>query len=192
MQKRCACLSERAMARGGASLDAARAALGEPPCPDSAHPLPQNPSLTCLTASCPLCRALVTFRAYRALRVVASDPYTSLSWRPSLWSLSPQKVRLDVVDKVPLSPSATAPKARIPGTNVVLRCCALMPGLTWSLLTSPMRVLAGQTGDPLQVLDHVVARKRGGRLRARACGSVLLACHPDVCANGPQSEDVPP
>ena len=40
LQKRCVCLFERAMARGGASLDAARATLGEPRRPDPAHPLP--------------------------------------------------------------------------------------------------------------------------------------------------------
>ena len=157
------------MARGGASLDAARAALGEPPCPDSAHPLPQNPSLTCLTTSCPLCRVLVTFCAHRAPRVVASDPYHSLSRRPPFWSLRPQKVRLEVVGKVPLSPCATAPGARIPGTHVVQRRCALIPGLTWSLLTTPVRVLAGETGEPLQVHNHVRARNRAGVGQERTC-----------------------
>ena len=49
------------MGPGGASLDAARAALGEPCCRDPAYPPPQNPSLTCLTASHPLCRVLLRF-----------------------------------------------------------------------------------------------------------------------------------
>ena len=67
-------LEKEAMARPGSSLDVARAALGEPPRPDPAHLLPHNPSLTRLTASCPLCRVLVTFRAYRAPQVVPSVP----------------------------------------------------------------------------------------------------------------------
>ena len=73
----------------------------------------------------------------------------------------------------------------IPGPNVVPRCCALMPGLTWSLLTSPVRVLAGQTGDALQVPDRTEATERGGVPEARACGSVPVVGHPDMCANGP-------
>ena len=77
---------KEAMARPGPSLDAASAALGEPLRPDPAHLLPHDPSLIRLTASCPLCRVLVTLRAYWALRVVLSGRRASLSWRPPSWS----------------------------------------------------------------------------------------------------------
>ena len=180
------------MARPGASLDAARAALGKPSCPPPAHPLPQNPSLTCLTASCPLCRVLVTFRAYRAPQVVPSDPSTFLSWRPHSWSLRPLKVRLGIVDKMPLSPCATAPEARILAPNIAPPDCALMPGLTWSLLTSLGRVVAGQIGDPLQTHGHSEAGTRGGVPGTRACGSVAVASHPGMCANGPAMHSLRP
>ena len=74
LQKRYACLSKRAMARPRVSLDSAGEPSGEPLRPDPAHPLPQNPSLTCLTASIPLCRVQVTCRAYRAPRVGGERP----------------------------------------------------------------------------------------------------------------------
>jgi hypothetical protein len=178
-------IEKEAMARPGSSLDAARAALGEPPCPDPAHLLPNNPSLTRLAASCPLCRVLVTFHPNRAPQIVPSGPSSSSSWRPPSWSLRPRKVRLKVVDKVPLAPCATAPEARILGPNVAPPDCALMTGLTWSLLTSLGRVVAGQSGDPLQGHDHMGATNRGGLPGARACGSVAVASHPGMCANGP-------
>ena len=121
----------------------------------------------------------------KRLELVASDPFTSLSWRPSSWSLRPQKVRLEVVDKVPVFPCATAPEARITAPNVAMRRCALMPGLIFSYLTSLGRAVAGQSGNSLHVHDHRGARDRGGVLGARACGSVVVAGQPDVCAYGP-------
>jgi hypothetical protein len=57
---------------------------------------------------------------------------------------------------------ATAPEARILAPNVAPPDCALMPGLTWSLLTSLGRVVAGQIGDPLQTHGHSEAGTRGG------------------------------
>ena len=123
-------LEKEAMARPGSSLDVARAALGEPPRPDPAHLLPHNPSLTRLTASCPLCRVLVTFHPYWAPQIGPSGPSSSSSWRPPSWSLRPRKVRLEVVDKVPLSTCATAPEARMLAPNVAPPDCALMHGLT--------------------------------------------------------------
>ena len=67
------------MGPGGASLDAAGVALGEPARPDPAHPLPQNPSLTRLTASYPLCRVLLRFCAHQALKSVDYTLSISLS-----------------------------------------------------------------------------------------------------------------
>ena len=117
-------------------------------------------------------------------RVLASGLELSLSWRPPSWTQHLQKVRPDVWDKVPASARACAQEARIPGPFVAPRCCALMPVLTWCLLTRSLRVLAGQTGTPLQVHGHAEARTRGGVPGTRACGPVSVAGHPDMCANG--------
>ena len=116
--------------------------------------------------------------------MVASGLELSLSWRPPSWTQHLQKVRPDVWDKVPASARACAQEARIPGPFVAPRCCALMPVLTWCLLTRSLRVLAGQTGKPLQVHGHAEARTRGEVPGTRACGPVSVAGHPDMCANG--------
>ena len=68
LQKRCACISKRAMARAGASLDAVGEPSGESFRPTSTRTLPKNPSQLPLIASFPLCRLLVTLYTYSCIR----------------------------------------------------------------------------------------------------------------------------